>query len=354
MMQSEQKLAEILKNGARALAAYGAAEAETDDVAAASPAQFESWQNLLAARLEDLAVAIGEGRAALFVEQVLWTAALLKARGVGLDAFRAKLQSLRHVLMEEIPAELAPLAVGYVDCALADLGREPAGMAERLTADSAEEQLAAKYLVAVLEGDRREASRLILAEADAGRSVADLCRRVLQPAQEELGRMWVLGEINVAEEHFATTTTRRVMTQLQSRAPCSPANGKTLVAAAVAGNLHDLGIQMVADMFENRGWQVVQLGANVPSEDLAQAVEFYSPDLVALAISLVSQMPALKEAISAIRASQAGARTKILVGGCKLANMAELVRSHGADGYAADVLEAVEMGAALVGLTPAN
>jgi methanogenic corrinoid protein MtbC1 len=242
------------------------------------------------------------------------------------------------------------MATGYIDRALAEFGGEPAGLTPRLTAETPAERLAAAYLLAILEGDRRQASRLILKAADEGQSVPDLYLKVLQPAQEELGRMWLLGEINVAEEHFATTTTRLVMAQLHARQVCGPPNGKTLVAAAVAGNQHDLGIQVVADLFEMDGWRVIQLGSNVPADDLAQAVEFYDADLVALSLSLATQLPALEETIAVVRASPQGAAVKILVGGCGMMGAADLAKVVGADAYAPNAAEAVARGDALVGL----
>jgi len=355
MTQAEEAFARILKNGARALAGYAAGETahpDTEAAEAAAPPQFDGWQNVLAARLEELAVAVATARPEFFVEQVRWTRAALEARGVPPHLLRQRLESLRGVLAEQLPAALAPLAVSYIDRALAEFAGEPASLAPRLAAQTPEERLAAQYLVAVLEGDRREASRLILEAADEGRSIADLYLRVLQPAQEELGRMWLLGEINVAEEHFATATTRLVMAQLHARAVSAPANGKTLVAAAVAGNQHDLGIQMVADLFETAGWRVIQLGANVPAEDLAQAVEFYQAHLAALTLSMGVQLPAMEEAIRAIRASRRGTAVKILVGGCGVASIAEQAMSKGADGFAANALEAVARGNQLVGLPP--
>ena len=352
MTQPEQVLARILKSGARALAGYAAGEmpldAETAQTAVAT--EFDGWQNVLAARLEELAVAISTGRPEFFVEQVHWTRAALEARGVPAEMLRVRLGALRHVLVEQIPAELAPMATGYIDRALAEFGGEPVGLTPRLTAETPAERLAATYLVAILEGDRRQASRLILKAADEGQSVPDLHLKVLQPAQEELGRMWLLGEINVAEEHFATTTTRLVMAQLHAREVCKPSNGKTLVAAAVAGNQHDLGIQVVADLFEIDGWRVIQLGSNVPVDDLAQAVDFYQADLVALSVSLATQLPALEETVTAIRVSQRGATVRILVGGCGTMGTADLVKSKGADDYASNAAEAVSRGNALVGL----
>jgi methanogenic corrinoid protein MtbC1 len=342
----------MLRNGAHALAGYAAGDTVATVAVThgmASP-QFDGWQNLLAARLEELAVAIAAAHPELFVEQIRWTRVALSARGVPPELLRAKLESLKHILAEQIPVELASPAIACIDRALAEFDGEPACLALRLTANTSDERLAAKYLVAILEGDRREASRLILDAAQNGQDLPNLYLQVLQAAQEELGRMWLLGEINVAEEHFATATTRLVMARLNSNAACCPANGKTLIAAAVAGNQHDLGIQMVADLFEMDGWRVVQLGANVPAEDLAQAVEFYSADLVALSLSLVAQLPALQEAVSAIRAGQRGAVVKILVGGCGLRAIAALVESKGVDGFAADAKEGVARGNALVGL----
>ena len=225
MTQPEQVLSKILKSGARALAGYAAGEMPPSDTAAAQAAvstQFDGWQNVLVARLEELAVAISTGRPEFFVEQVHWTRAALEARGVPPEMLRARLEALRRVLVEQIPAELAPLATAYIDRALAEFGGEPAGLTPRLTAETPAGRLAATYLVAILEGDRRKASRLILKAADEGQSVPDLYLKVLQPAQEELGRMWLLGEINVAEEHFATTTTRLVMAQLHAREVCGP------------------------------------------------------------------------------------------------------------------------------------
>jgi len=353
MAQPEQVLAAILKNGARALAGYAAGETPPLDAGATQAttrSQFGGWQNVLAARLAELAVAVSAGRPELFVEQARWTQAALKARGFSPGMLRERLESLRDVLVEQVPAELAPLATSYLDRALAELDGEPAGLGPRLTAETPEERLAAEYLVAVLEGDRREARRLILKAADGGRSISQLYLRVLQPAQEELGRMWVLGEINIAEEHSATTTTRSVMAQLHANAVCRPPNGKTAVAAAVPGNQHDLGIQMVADLFEIDGWRVIQLGANVPAEDLAQAVEFYQADLVALSVSLATQVSDLEEVISRVRASARGPTVKLMVGGCGIATISEMAKSRGADGFAANATDAVNLGNALVGM----
>ncbi len=355
MTPSEDALAKILKNSARAFAGYAASDASINNdesPIASSAAQFGGWQNVLSARIEDLAVALAAGRPEFFVEQVQWTRAALEARGIPPDLLRAKIEALGNVFANQLPPEHSPLAAEYFDRALAEFGGKPAGMSPRLNADSLEERLAATYLLAILEGDRRRAIGLILTAADEGKTAAELILKVLQPAEEELGRMWLLGEINIAEEHFATATTRSVLALLHARAAYRPVNGKTLLAAAVASNLHDLGIQSVADMFESDGWRVVLLGANVPVEDLVEVVEFYHPDIVALSVSLITQLPALEQTIAAIRGTEWGADVKIIVGGYGMRNAPEMVKSLGADCFATNAFEAVACGNALSRFVP--
>ena len=143
---------------------------------------------------------------------------------------------------------------------------------------------------------------------------------------------------------------RAVAAQLHAREVRHPANGKTILTAGVAGNQHNLGMQFIADLFERDGWRAIQLGANVPGEDLAQAVDFFQADLVAISISLASQLPSLQEAIAAIRSGPRGNLVKILVGGSDIMGSAETAFSIGADGFAADAIEALAKARRLIGL----
>ena len=113
--------------------------------------------------------------------------------------------------------------------------------------------------------------------------------------------MWLNDEINVAEEHLATATTKVVMSQLRGRGQAQPPNGKTVVAAAVPDNQHDVGIQMVADIFEMHGWRTISLGANVPTPDLVQATETFQADLLLISAALSRHLDAAHDTVRAIR-----------------------------------------------------
>ncbi len=346
--------ANIILHSARALAGYAAGdllESQPEFRESAGPAAFQRWQNLLAQCLEELAAAIATSRPQLFVEHVRWLQSLLAARGEQPLALQTALDCLERVLASELPEAPAGVAAGVCREAGEALKQGTADSAPIMTPESVFGRLAASYLLALMEGDRTRAMQIVIDAAEAGHTVQDLYLQVLLPAQEEAGRMWQAAEINVAEEHFATATTRMVMAQLRGRALAKGPNGKTLVASAVAGNQHDIGLQAVADFFEIDGWRVIQLGSDMPVHDLVQAVAFYHADLLGLSVCLHGQLTTLKQTIEAVRSSESGAAVKILTGGRGLTGVSELAAEFGADGYASDPIKAVALGNALVGLS---
>jgi methanogenic corrinoid protein MtbC1 len=306
----------------------------------------------LAERVNELAAAVAANEPDVFTRQVQWATALLAARGVASEHVRASLEHLRQILERELPESIRPLADEYLDLALQTSDEPPAEFSARLWPSTPEGRLAAEYLLAVFQGDRQRASRLILDALDEGHSVQHLFSRVLLPAQVEVGRMWHADEINVAEEHFVSATTKMVMAQLMSFAEFRPSNGKTVLAAAVAGNHVDIGLQAVADFFEMDGWRAIQLGANVPTRDIVEAVEHFEADLLGLSASQSTQLETARQTIHAVRSAQRGQKLKIILGGFAFAGSEHLPLQLGADGYAPDPAAAVELGRLLVFGTP--
>lgn len=353
MSENHEFLSGILRQGSRALAGYAAEDLlkkHPEAVRGFDPDPLAGWRNWLAARVEELAAAIGAARPRLFLSQVRWGRALLQSRGIPSENLRNGLSCLRDVLATELPEQCRSTAAEYVDQALAAFDEPPADLSTRLLSDTPAGRLASTFLLALFEGDRRRATGLILDALERGDDVRELYLHVLLPAQEEIGRMWAANEINIAEEHFATQTTKMVMTRLLASAKVKLPNGKTVVAAAVAGNQHDIGLQAVTDFFEIDGWRTVLLGANVPARDLAQAVDYFDADLLGLSVSLPTQIEAAKTAIRAVRDSARGAKVKILLGGGAFRDSDDLPRELGADGYAADAVAALTLGRKLVGL----
>jgi len=335
------------------LAGYVAAELlekHAEAKAGFEPDPFAQWQDWLAVRVDELAAAIAVDRARLFASQVLWGKAALQSRGIPPESFRTALECLRTVLDRELPEQVSETAGEYISLALEAFEEPSTDLSTRLLPDTSMGRLASKYLLVLLEGDRRRACRLILDALQETVDPRELYSQVLLPAQEELGRMWLANEINVAEEHFASQTTQMAMCQLLPHAKVKPSNGKTMLASSVTGNQHDIGLQAVADFFEMDGWRTVLLGANVPVRDLVQAVDCFDADLLGLSVSQTTQFDGVKATIQALREGVRGGSLKIIIGGRAFIDNDELPKELGADGYAADPMEAVSLGRKLMGL----
>lgn len=170
-----------------------------------------------------------------------------------------------------------------------------------------------RYLRAQLSGDRREAVRLVTEDGLArGASVKEIQAGVIGAAQDEIGRLWQLNLVTIAQEHMATAISQLALAALFERAQPPPSRGKKIVIACVQGEQHDLPARLAADYLELDGFEVRFLGANVPHEDLGAIVRDEAPDVVGLSVTMSFNMAALREAITRLRVITAA---PIFVGG---------------------------------------
>jgi methanogenic corrinoid protein MtbC1 len=134
------------------------------------------------------------------------------------------------------------------------------------------------------------------------------------------------------------------MAKLQGEAPLATLRTDcTLVAACADSELHAVGLRMVCDLLEQRGWDVSYLGAAVPSADLGAMVRDRRPTVVALSASTTSYIPKLRSMIEAVRAGEDTPTPYVLVGGRPFLADPSLALSVGADSFARDADEAVEL-----------
>jgi methanogenic corrinoid protein MtbC1 len=360
--QSEhQFLAELLRATASELgvrAARRLVDSHPQVAARYEPLPACKWKESFTSWTLELAAALAAGCPSLFARQIAWRRSAFAARGVPIDDIKVGLRILKDTLAGEVPPDDRAVIDAFVAPALCAVDSQSPGCGQGavpgLCADSKLGELGIRYLVALLEGDRLAASRLIIDEAKAGTPVRDLYLQVLYPAQKELGRMWEQAEIDIAEEHFATAATQMVMTQLYSFLVRKPSNGRVVVAATVSGNQHELGIRMCADFFEMEGWRPVYLGPAVPPEELATAVVTFGADLLVLGACMHTQLQGIGDAIRIVRATPPAEGVKILVGGPGFAETGELWRTMGADAFAHCAADAAEVAERLFATRPAD
>jgi len=337
-------VAELLRAEAGAIAARAARLMEDRGVAVGGE-RLGAWRESLEARVREVSAAIAADQPHALAERVAWARTAYEARGVGPAELVASLHAVKQAAMEAVPREDRVLVASVMEGALLAAERAAGAPPAELPGQGRFATLAGRYLLAILEGDRLRAGGLLLEAVRGGvLDVAEAYEGVLAPVLKELGRMWHLGEVSVAEEHFGTATTLMVMSQLSPLAERKAANGRAVVACSVEGDLHEVGVRMVSDRFEWEGWRVVYLGASVPAEDVGMAVADFGAEAVLLSASLVVHVDAMERAIAAVRGVKAG--VCVVVGGAGLGGDEALAKRLGADGMARGPREAVGMAGA--------
>ncbi|MEM7168362.1 MAG: cobalamin-dependent protein, partial [Planctomycetota bacterium] len=184
----------------------------------------------------------------------------------------------------------------------------------------------------------------VLAAVDDGLSLRAAYTDVVLPVLQEVGRGWLVGEVSIGEEHFATATTEALLARLQERAPARPQKNLVVVGAALENNDHDIGLRIVMDFFDMDGWRPVFLGAGMPTADLAQALIDFEANLLALTVTLAPQLETAKQLIAFLRHHEETKSIKVLVGGSAFRSSPELLKEVGADALAEDPEQAVKIG----------
>ena len=160
------------------------------------------------------------------------------------------------------------------------------------------------FLNALIERDESRARAAIDEALDAGAGVREVYLDILQPALYGLGERWARGEITVAQEHFASTVTARLLSVLGEQLRIAPRDGRLAVVACSPGELHVLGALMLGDFLQAEGWEVIQLGASMPAGDLAALVAAEQPDAVALSTAMPDRLDGAAETLVRLAALQ--------------------------------------------------
>src|SRR4051812_38183299 len=138
------------------------------------------------------------------------------------------------------------------------------------------------------------------------------------------------------------------MSQLAPRLFATERNGRRAVVPCVAGEAHEVGPRMVADLLELGGWDTIYLGGNVPGRGVVQAIAEHRAGLLAVSATMTLHLPAVIDLIAAVRAEPACAGVRVMVGGRPFDAEPGVWRRVGADGHAADADEACLLAGRLV------
>lgn len=144
-----------------------------------------------------------------------------------------------------------------------------------------------------------------------------MCSNVFAPALRDVGRLWELKELSIADEHMATEITAAVV--LRALTPRQPTGGLDAVVSCGPGGGHSLGGRVLSSLLMARGWRVTFLGADTPADAFEPFVALRRPALVAFSIKLAGEVPHVIELIGRLRSLPES--PAVLVGGAAVSGL---------------------------------
>ena len=194
----------------------------------------------------------------------------------------------------------------------------------------------------VVRGKAKLVAAAVQTALDAGEDPNELLNTMIA-GMDEVGVKFKNNEIFVPEMLIAARAMKKGVEVLTPhlKAAGTESKGK-LILGTVAGDLHDIGKNLVGMMIEGAGFEVIDLGVDVPAEKFIECMK-ENPDckIVALSALLTTTMPAIKDTIDAIVASGLRDTVKIMIGGAPVTQA--FADEIGADGYSEDAASAAEL-----------
>ena len=200
----------------------------------------------------------------------------------------------------------------------------------------------------VIDGDAPGAAELAQQALDQGDQAHAILNDGLIPAMGVVGDLFEKNEYFVPELLLSARAMYAALNLLRPHLAAGefePA-GKAVVGT-VQGDLHDIGKKLVAIMLEGNGFEVTDLGTDVPPERFIEAAKESGAQVVGLSALLTTTLPAMENTVRAIKEADPDGKVKIMIGGAPVTQA--FADSIGADGFGRDANAAVSLARQLVG-----
>ena len=199
---------------------------------------------------------------------------------------------------------------------------------------------------AVIDGEKDEIAGLVTRALAEGHEGNEITEKALTAAMNDIGVDFGAGKIFLPQVLLSAETMRAAFDKLKELIPAAATADKgTVVIATVKGDVHDLGKNITGALLANSGFKLVDLGKDVPAEDIVRAAIEHDADIVGLCALMTTTMVQIDKVIQQLH--DAGARAKVMVGGAAVTQ--DYADAAGADAYASDGVKAVKLAKAIVG-----
>jgi 5-methyltetrahydrofolate--homocysteine methyltransferase len=191
---------------------------------------------------------------------------------------------------------------------------------------------------AIVHGDERSSIHHVQELLDKGVSAQTIIDDHISKALEQVGTLYERGIYFVPDLLNAADASKRALDLVKQRLPKAKKRGK-VVLATVKGDIHDIGKNIAAMIFESAGFEVIDLGKDVSSKAIANAVTKYKPDALGLSALLTTTMPEMEHVIATLK--RKNLRVRVIIGGPNVSNT--YAKKIGAYGAARNVMEGLDL-----------
>lgn len=287
--------------------------------------------------LEFLTEALSINEPKIFIDYVIWLNDVLTNVGLDDDILNNSLKEVKIYLTDKYDHTAIK---DILNQSIKALNQKEQNIFTQ-TIDLSENQAANNYLKLVLAKQQKDAREYILELHNDGLSVKDIFLKILEPSQKKVGELWQSNQITVADEHYVTAITQLIMSELYPYIFNDMPTKDKVLSMAIEGELHELGIRMVADFFTLDGWDSNYFGASTPMMSIVNSVQEFKPRIVIISATLTKNISLVKETIEKIRAIDN--EVTIFVGGMAFNINNNLVDKVGADYYSKSAEEAIKI-----------
>ncbi len=194
---------------------------------------------------------------------------------------------------------------------------------------------------AVQQGDDKTAVQLVKEALAEGQPAVDILEKGLVPGVQALGQLFKDGQVYLPEILISTRAMNKGLEELQPHLAGTDIHRKgTVVLGTVAGDLHDIGKNLVGLMLGSNGFNVVDAGVDVSADSFVSAAKESNADIIAMSGLLTTTIIYFPTVIQALEKAGLKDKVKVMIGGAPVSR--QFADEIGAEGFAEDCASAVD------------
>ena len=185
----------------------------------------------------------------------------------------------------------------------------------------------------LVKGDIEELKNLTNQALSDKMEASDILNQGLLPGMDTVGQRWKEGEMFMPEVLRCAKAMSGAMDLIRPHLTEGElGEAGTIVIGTVAGDLHDIGKDLAAMMFEGAGYKVINIGIDQPNENFVEAVKEHKPDVLGMSALLTTTMPRMGEVINSLKEAGIRDQVAVIIGGAPVTQ--EFADEINADLYA--------------------